>query len=168
MAEEKKDERETITVVYIGRRWYERIKKFSQLFVLVDDISPLNLETVDYAQIDNKALSFDQKSKFQAYIGNTYTLPIKRNDEGLITGYFLSDLKYVPNQTRYVHQSVWVELDKIVTHVKNSEAMQKKLRDDTGVQQAIDRLKWVYNQLPPGHRKAWLISLLTEIDRSTR
>ncbi|QIG69819.1 hypothetical protein EVB81_250 [Rhizobium phage RHph_I46] len=168
MAEEKKDERETLEVVYIGRRWYDRIKRFSQLFVLLDDLSPLNLESVDYTEIDRKALSFDQKSKFHAYIGNRYTLPIKRNEEGLVTGYFLSDLKHSPGPTNFVHKSVWVELDKIVTHVKNSDAMQKKTRDDNRAQQSIDHLKWVYNQLPPSHRKAWLISVLMEIDRSTR
>jgi hypothetical protein len=168
MTEEKK-ELETIEVVYIGRRYYENRKTFGFLFAYPDDIFKLNFEDVNYQTIDSKALGFDAKSKFTAYIGNRYTLPITRDAEGKITGYYLSSLKHVAGSVNnFVHKSIWVELDKIVTHVKESERHQKKIRDNTASNQAVSHLQWVYKQLPPGHRKAFLISLMIEIERSTR
>ncbi|QGZ14186.1 hypothetical protein PP940_gp209 [Rhizobium phage RL2RES] len=169
MTEVKKDpvdDLPTIEVVYIGRRYNEKDKTFSQLFVRYEDISELNFEDVNYRVIDQKALWFSSKSKFQAYIGCRYTLPyVKEPDTDVIKTFYLGRLKFVEGVSNFVHKSVWIELDKIITHVKNSESMQKKIRANNGAEQAIDRLKWVYNQLPPSHRKAFLISLMMEIQK---
>jgi hypothetical protein len=153
----------TVTVVYTGRRWNAAIKSMYQTFAPIELFDSLDDPSVSYEYIDQKSYTFKKlKVKFTAHIGCVYEMRVDLNAEGKPISFYLSTLKFL-SQKEFKHKSVWLSLDKVVSHIKLEESLQKKSSTDSRLAQSVKHIQWVYKQMPPSHRKAFLISIMKEI-----